>query len=289
MEHTFYAPAKVNLFLKIISRRTDGYHNLVSLVDPIDICDVIHIENAREDEIVITDDKGLLPSGSDNTIYRAAKLLKDTYHIRYGVHIHVEKNIPIGSGLGGPSSDAATVLKGLAGIWQLPCTDQEQNKLGARIGADVPLFLYGKSCIMEGIGDIITPADIPRLSYVVVYPEVVMKTKEVYERLKIVLTKKENDIKLMGVFRDIGDVANKLENDLEQVGITMCPKIGIIKETLKEAGASVALMSGSGSSVFGVFADDEQAQRASHCVKEMGRIYVTKSMGRGNSYGDYRC
>lgn len=287
MKHTFYAPAKVNLFLKVLSKRPDGYHNIVSLVDPIALFDVIHIEEVDDDVIIVKDDKGILPDGEGNTLYRAAKLLKEVFSIRKGLRIDVEKMIPIGSGLGGPSSDAATVLKGLSNIWQISITDEELMGIGKMIGADVPLFLYGKPCIMEGIGDIITPVDLPTLSYLIVYPGVIIQTKEVYERLKIVLTNKENDIKLMGNFKSIDGIVNNLENDLEQIGISMCPEIKTIKDIMMEAGAFGALMSGSGSSVFGIFENDIDARRASPFVQNMGSVFITNSSGRGNAYGDH--
>ena len=289
MKHTFYAPAKVNLFLKVLSKRPDGYHNIVSLVDLIALYDVVHIEEIDGDVIIVRDDKGLLSDGEGNTLYRAAKLLKETCSIHKGVRIDVEKMIPIGSGLGGPSSDAATVLKGLSKIWNLSLTDMELMGIGKRIGDDVPLFLYGKPCIMEGIGDIITPVDLPVLYYIIVYPGVIVQTKEVYGILRIVLTNKENDIKLMGNFKSIDGIVNSLENDLEQIGISICPEIKTIKDKMMEAGASGVLMSGSGSSVFGIFQNDMDARRASPFVQNMGSVFITNSAGRGNAYGDYGC
>ena len=162
MKQTFLSPAKVNLVLKVLSKRPDGYHNIFSVVDPVSLYDLIHIEEMDNDCIIVKDDKGLLPEGEQNTMYRAAKRIKETYSSDKGVHIYVEKKIPIGSGLGGPSSNAATVLKALSKMWHLSITDEEFVDLGRSIGADVPLFLYGKPCIMEGIGDIITPVTLPR-------------------------------------------------------------------------------------------------------------------------------
>ena len=281
MKQTFLSPAKVNLVLKVLSKRPDGYHNIFSIVDPVSLYDLIHIEEADHDCIIVKDDKGLLPEGEQNTLYRAAKRIKETYSVRKGVRIYVEKKIPIGSGLGGPSSNAATVLKALSGMWCLSVTDEEFVDLGRSIGADVPLFLYGKSCIMEGIGDIITPIKLPRLRYLIVYPEFVLSTKEAYSRLKIVLTNNENDIKLMGNFKNIGDIAGTLENDLEQVGMTMCPQIKTIKDILMERGAVGALMSGSGSSVFGVFRNERDVEKASRFVQNIGSIFMVHSHREG--------
>lgn len=281
MKTTCLSPAKVNLFLKVLSKRPDGYHNIYSVVDPVSLYDLIHIEQLDSDRIIVKDDRGVLPEGERNTVYRAAKLIKEKYAVRKGVNIYVEKKIPIGSGLGGPSSNAAAVLKTLAGMWGISVSDSEFNDLGKSIGADVPLFLYGKPCIMEGIGDIITPIELPHLWYLIVYPNVVLSTKEAYSRLKIVLTNIENDIKLMGNFKKIGDIADSLENDLEQIGMAMCPQIKTIKDLLMKTGALGALMSGSGSSIFGVFRSENDVEEASRFIQGAGSIFKAHSHREG--------
>ncbi len=131
---------------------------------------------------------------------------------------------------------------------------------------------------MEGTGDVISPLELPKMWYVIVYPNVVISTKTVYEGLKIVLTNKQNDIKLRGNFKKTGDIASILENDLERVGIIMCPQIGEIKERLKEAKALGSLMSGSGSSVFGIFANEEDAWQASSLLNKLGVVFVAHSL-----------
>jgi 4-diphosphocytidyl-2-C-methyl-D-erythritol kinase len=281
MKQTFLSPAKVNLVLKVLSKRPDGYHNIFSIVDPITLYDIIHIEEMDNDCIIVKDDKGLLPEGEQNTIFRAVKCIKDTYSIRKGVKIYVEKRIPIGSGLGGPSSNAATVLKAVSEMWHLSVTDDEFVDLGRSIGADVPLFLYGKPCMMEGIGDIITPVILPRLWYLIVYPGVALSTKEAYGRLKIVLTNNEKNIKLMGNFKNIGDIVGSLENDLEQIGMIMCPQIKAIKDILMGTDALGVMMSGSGSSVFGIFRNERDVDKASPFLQQMGSIYKAQSHREG--------
>lgn len=278
MEHIALSPAKVNLYLKVVSKRPDGYHNIESIVDPISIYDVIHIKEVDDGRTVVKDNRGVLPEGMGNTIFRAVELLRGRYRVRKGVEIFVEKNIPIGSGLGGPSSNAATVLRELAGIWGLDVKGDELHDLGKAIGADVPLFLYGRPCIMRGIGDIISPIELPGMWYIVVYPNVEIPTKEVYNRIKIVLTNTENDIKLLGKFKTLYDIANILENDLEKVGIIMCPQIETIKKTLKESGAVGSLMSGSGSSVFGIFKTEHDAEKALAHVKDLGKVFLAHSL-----------
>jgi len=278
MEHTALSPAKVNLYLKVLSKRPDGYHNIESIVDPISIYDVIHITETKNSGIVVRDDKGILPEGRGNTIFRAAELLRERHRVRQGIEIFVEKNIPIGSGLGGPSSNAATVLRELARIWGLDAGEDELFDLGRTVGADVPLFLYGRPCVMRGIGDIISPVELPRIWYLVVYPRVEIPTKEVYGRLKIVLTNTENDIRLLGKFKTLYDVANILENDLERVGSIMCPQIKTIKTILKQSGALGSLMSGSGSSVFGIFKSENDAEKALSHAKDLGEVFLAHSL-----------
>ncbi len=278
MKKTVLSPAKVNLYLKVISKRPDGYHNIQSIVDIVSLYDTIHIEDVEGGDTIIGDDRGVLPSGEANTVFRAVRALREASGVRRGVRIFIEKRIPIGSGLGGPSTNAATVLKELRNHWELPLSDDELRRIGGGIGADVPLFLNGTPCVMEGTGEIITPVSLPKMWYVIVYPSISISTKTVYEGLKIVLTNKQNDIKLRGNFKNAGDVAGILENDLEQVGMTMCPQIGEIKTRLKEAKALGSLMSGSGSSVFGIFACEEDARQASCLLHNMGVVFVAYSL-----------
>jgi 4-diphosphocytidyl-2-C-methyl-D-erythritol kinase len=288
MEHVFLSPAKVNLFLKVVSRRPDGYHNLVSLVDPISLYDVLHVEEEPTDRVIIEDDCNVLPQGPGNTIYRAIMALKERYGVKRGVRVMVEKKIPIGAGLGGPSSNAAVVIREMSRLWGLRASFEDLVALGKLVGADVPLFLYGKPCIMRGIGDIITPAQVPFLWYVIVYPRFVLHTKEVYEGLKIVLTRSENDINLSDTFSSVSDIADLLENDLEPVAFRQCPGIKSIKERLLQAGALGSLMSGSGSSVFGVFENEGGAREASQRVRDLGSVFIAHSIEEEGKDGDYR-
>jgi 4-diphosphocytidyl-2-C-methyl-D-erythritol kinase len=276
---TRMSPAKVNLLLKVVSRRPDGYHNLVSIVDIVSVFDVMHFTEAPDGTVTIRDVASLLPPGPENTIYRAVMLLRETYGVSNGIDILVEKRIPIGSGLGGGSSNAATALKELVDLWDLRVGPEDLVKLGAKIGADVPLFLYGKPCIMRGIGDVISSVELPKLWYVVVYPDVSISTKDVYNGLRIVLTKDENEVKVSGKFATALDIAKVLENDLEEVALVRCPEIKTIKERLRDAGAIGSLMSGSGSAVFGVFKDEGDARRAFEEVGGgFGSVFIANSV-----------
>ena len=281
MIETYSSPAKVNLFLKVLGKRTDGYHDLVSVVDIISLNDVLQVEEVSEDIVIVEDEGHLLPSGPANTIYRAAMLLKETYHVERGVRLRVKKEIPIGAGLGGPSSNAATVLNALVNLWNLPINSLGLTDLGSKIGADVPLFLYGKSCVMKGVGERITPIKIPCIWYVIIYPGIILHTKDVYGGLKIPLTLAQNDITLSGQLDTVFDVARMLENDLEKVAFSMHPEIETLKERLQEAGAIGSLMSGSGSSVFGVFENEPGARIAAEKVSDSGSVFVVHSSQPG--------
>jgi 4-diphosphocytidyl-2-C-methyl-D-erythritol kinase len=278
MDHASLSPAKVNLFLKVVSKRADGYHNLVSIVDIVSIYDVIHLKEIPGEAVIVRDSAGSLPEGTGNTIYRAAMLLKETFGVSTGVEIFVDKNIPMGSGLGGGSSNAATTMKELVRLWGLQVDLPELIQLGKKIGADVPLFLYGKSCVMRGVGDRVTPVKLPGMSYVIVYPNVVLSTKDVYNDLRIVLTKGQNEVTFSEQFSSVLDIADMLQNDLEEVAFARCPIIKIIKERLKEAGAVGTLMSGSGSAVFGIFGGKREAREASQKVGGLGRIFLASSI-----------
>jgi 4-diphosphocytidyl-2-C-methyl-D-erythritol kinase len=277
-ERVLLSPAKVNLYLKVVGKRPDGYHDLVSVVDVISLYDVLRIRAGEDGEVAVRDDRGLLPDGQANTIYRAIMLLKERCGRPDGVSVEVEKRIPLGSGLGGGSGNAATVMKDLARAWGLSLTPEELSGLGRQVGADVPLFMYGKSCIMRGVGERIMPVELPKIWYVVVYPGVAISTAEVYRGLRIVLTKRENDVTFSGKFSQVVDVADILENDLEEVAISICPEIKTIKEQLRGSGALGSLMSGSGSAVFGVFEDETRARKASEEVGSLGSVFIAHSV-----------
>jgi len=277
-ERTVLSPAKVNLYLKVVGKRPDGYHDLVSVVDIISLCDVLHLRQAEGGRVSVRDDRGLLADGPANTVYRAIMLLKERYGNLDGLAVDVEKRIPVGSGLGGGSGNAATVMKELVSAWGISVRPEELAELGKGVGSDVPLFLYGKSCIMRGVGERITPVALHKMWYVVVYPGVAISTAAVYSGLRIYLTKNENDVTVSGNFSQITDVADMLENDLEEVAISICPEIKPIKERLLEAGALGSLMSGSGSAVFGIFENEGAAQKALEKLGGLGSVFIAHSL-----------
>jgi 4-diphosphocytidyl-2-C-methyl-D-erythritol kinase len=277
-KHVSLSPAKVNLLLKVVSKRPDGYHNLVSIVDLVSLYDRMHIRIIPDGGVVVRDTAGLSPDGQENTVYRAIMLLRERFRQTSGVEVQIEKGIPMGAGLGGGSGDAATVMKALVRLWDLPVTLPELMDLGSRIGADVPLFIFGGPCVLRGIGERVSPVSLPSLWYVIVYPNVALSTKDVYSGLRNLLTKGENEVRFSKDFSTPLDVANVLENDLEEVALLKCPQIKTIKERLIKAGAVGSLMSGSGSAVFGIFRDEKEAREGLAEVGDLGSVFAVRSV-----------
>ncbi|MCX8021661.1 MAG: 4-(cytidine 5'-diphospho)-2-C-methyl-D-erythritol kinase [Syntrophorhabdaceae bacterium] len=283
----FLSPAKVNLFLKVLSKRPDGYHNIVSIVVPVSLYDEIYFKATEDGSISLEDEEHILPDGLENTIYRAILMVKERYGIKEGIKVHVKKRIPIGSGLGGPSSNAATTLIFLSNFWGLRIGMEEMMEMGRKIGADVPLFLYGSSCIIKGIGERVTPIELPKMWFVIVYPGIAIKTKDVYNGIKIVLTKDENDITLSAKIESVQDVAKILDNDLEKVATKICPTIEVLKGQMVKQGAAGALMSGSGSSVFGIFEREDTARKAAAFFEGSYKTFLATNIDsiRSNIWG----
>jgi len=175
----FKSPAKINLYLKILDKRLDGFHNLESAFQLIDLYDDIEIINLDSGEIKIRCEPPLIEM-KDNIIFKAVNILKKDYKIDKGIQINLKKNIPIGAGLGGGSSNAATVLLGLNKIWDLNITHQELLDRGKDLGADVPFFINGENAFVSGIGDQLELKKSERLKYVLLYPNINISTKEMF-------------------------------------------------------------------------------------------------------------
>ncbi|MFH1096074.1 MAG: 4-(cytidine 5'-diphospho)-2-C-methyl-D-erythritol kinase [Candidatus Desantisbacteria bacterium] len=256
-----YAPAKLNLYLDVIDKRADGYHNIVSIMQTIGLYDVIQIEEAKE--LSLECPALNLPSES-NIAYKAALLLREYTDKYQGASIKIDKHIPQGAGLGGGSSDAASVLIGLNQLWELGLNKQELMQIGEKLGADVPFFIIGGTCLAEGIGTKITGLpDLCNIWFVIVYPKINISTAWVYKNLKFKLTNEAKTVKIIssGIKNnDITTICEGLYNGLEAVTLNHYPQISVIKNELKNAGCLAALMSGSGSCVFGITGTKEEAE-----------------------------
>lgn len=263
------APAKINWTLYVLDKRKDGYHNILSLMQCIELYDTLTFEGSDSVE-VITD---IQVPVEQNLVYKSAQLLNDRFGIKRGVRIRLDKEIPSGAGLGGGSSDAAYTLIGLNKVWDLGLGKDELKLLGSEIGSDVPFFFDCPIALVEGRGDIVKPLEIDnQYALLLLKPLVSISTAWAYEQLTKAtaeLTKTEdkfNNIQLIYNALRSGDVSlikSKANNDFEDLAMKKYPVIKELKEKLLDAGALMAIMSGSGSTVFGLFEDRDKAASAS--------------------------
>jgi 4-diphosphocytidyl-2-C-methyl-D-erythritol kinase len=258
------APAKVNLSLRVVGKRRDGYHLIDTIMVPVSLYDEIEIKRAKRGaKLTVTCDDPSIPSGKDNLAYKAAVLLLGKDAARRPVSIHIKKRIPAGAGLGGGSSDAAAVLIGVNRLLKLGKSRRELMKIALKIGADVPFFILGRPARAQGIGERLTPIKRGRrLDLVIVYPDFPISTAWAYHRLAFKLTKNIGKTSLNRHVWPLRGRALELVNDLEKPVLRRYPKVARLKQRLAEAGAVGTLMSGSGSSVFGLFSSGDKAKKA---------------------------
>lgn len=264
---TLQAPAKVNYRLDVLRRRPDGYHDLRMIMQRFDLCDDIRIALSDTPGIRVTCGREGVPDGPGNIAWRAADELLSLAGREVGVDIVITKRIPVAAGLGGGSSDCATVLMGLNQLLGLGLSDARLMEIGVKLGADVPFFIFKKTALAEGIGEQLTAIEqIPRVWLAIVNPNVPVSTAWVYQNLQ--LTNRSDDFKMPRFYSSIADICAILGNDLEKVTIRRYPVISEIKGRLLALGAAGTLMSGSGPTVFGIF---EQEDAARHAVVELTR------------------
>lgn len=274
---TLHAPAKINLYLAVTGKRSDGYHTLHSLVCPVGLADTITIE-LTDDRITVTCNNPSVPEDKANIAYTAAHAFLEKTQINTGLHIDIDKRIPVAAGLGGGSSNAAAVLMGLNRYYQKPLSDKEMHSLATMIGADVPFFLLGKAAWARGIGDQLTPVeDIPSLPVILVDPGTPLSTTVIYKNLNLRLTKYTGKHKNLSFEKLLSNEGCGLRNDLEPVAVKQCPEILNIKARLNALGAAGTLMSGSGSTVFGIFKKMTPAQNALDQLgdSQAGSVFLT--------------
>ena len=245
----FPAPAKLNLFLHVVGRRDDGYHLLQTAFTFIDRRDYLSFTQ-RDDDLIVRIDGPSDIAPNDDLCVRAAKLLQAKTATRKGVCIGLEKHLPWGAGLGGGSSDAATTLIVLNRLWKLDLSREELQKIGLELGADVPVFIYGRSAFAEGIGEKLTALEVPKAWYVVLTPPVHVPTKSIFADPE--LTRDSIPIKISDFSSAV------LRNDLETVTKHHFPEVSHYLQWLNEF--SPARMTGSGSAVFAAFSNQERAK-----------------------------
>lgn len=256
------SPAKINLFLQINEKRPDGYHDLVSLMCRISLYDEIYLEFAtKTTEIHCSNPQ--VPQNEANLAHRAATIFFSNLKMSEGVKITIEKRIPVAAGLGGGSSNAASVLMGLNQHYDHPFSRDQLMAMGLALGADVPFFIFQKPAIATGIGDKLEAFSDPFAFHILlVCPRFGVSTGEIYRNLNLRLTKCKKKLTKAPLMQYGFDAALHLCNDLETVTILEYPEISSVKAQLLKHGAQGALMSGSGPSVFGIFSDFDQAKKA---------------------------
>jgi 4-diphosphocytidyl-2-C-methyl-D-erythritol kinase len=263
------SPAKVNLHLRVLRKREDGYHDIVTLMQRISLYDEM-IFSISDHGITLSCPGSSLPENEDNIVYRAAAVLLSRSPRSPGIHIIINKKIPVAAGLGGGSSNAAVALKTINDMMALGYTDEDLMEIGATIGADVPFFILGKTAWASGIGDRFQIAEnIPPLWFVLVNPGFEISTKMVYESLNLRLTKQTVKYKCPELYT-VDDLIKGLHNDLEKVTLGLHPILQHIKNLLLHNGALGALMSGSGPTIAGIFREEKEAAKAQDALVNSG-------------------
>lgn len=266
------ALGKINLGLDVLGRRPNGYHDVRMVMQTVYLYDQILLEKTDKEGISLETNLFYLPVNENNLAYRAAKMLIDEFAIKEGVHISLEKHIPVAAGMAGGSSNAAAVLYGMNRLFQLGLTDQELMDRGVQLGADVPYCIMRGTVLAEGIGEKLTPLPaMPKCHVLLAKPPISVSTQKVYEKLDAQKVTKHPDIDgiLLGLQTgDLKKITSSIGNVLENVTITEYPQIERIKDVMKEEGALNAMMSGSGPTVFGIYDDKMLARRAAARIRE---------------------
>lgn len=283
MKRVFQSPAKVNLFLRVLGKRADGYHEIFTLMQPVSLFDELEISVSDGEGIAVVSDSVEAPGGAENLAHKAASLFLKSIAFRRRVEISVKKLIPVGAGLGGGSSNAATVLTALnemTGIW-LP--EGALMEMATRIGSDVPFFIRNGPALAGGRGEKLKSVRLPELHYILINPGFHVSTAWVYSSLGLTKVGENNNLLYSyEVPATREGVVEALVNDLEAVTLKHYPEISGLKEMLKSAGALGTLMSGSGPTVFGVFRSRDDAERAYDSlvpdIKGAARVFLAKGL-----------
>lgn len=285
--------AKINWSLRILGKRPDNLHEIRTTLQTISLHDRLSFEVSEDQEITLTCNDPEIPTDDRNLVVRAAHALQDRYSISKGARVHLEKSIPAQTGLGGGSSNAAVALLALARLWQIDANANDLITIAARIGADVPFFLFGGSMLGTGTGTTLSALpDSSAHHLVIIAPSAGVSTRDAYASLQAVpLTSDTSEFILSSSQNGVvsGDsppwLTSDFANDFESVIFDIYPEIGRAKDLLLAAGAKAALMTGSGSSVLGVFADQKSQQQALEKIQcEAGwRIFPCVTVSR-NEY-----
>lgn len=263
------APAKINLMLRITGQRNDGYHLLQTVFQLTELCDWITFHELDDDQVVLKTPIPSVPEASDLTI-RAAKLLKQETGCQQGVCIEVEKNLPMGGGLGGGSSDAATTLLVLNQLWRLDLSVEKLMQLGLQLGADVPVFVFGYASWAEGVGEKLERVDVPEKWLVIIKPDCHVDTKEIFSVKD--LTRNSKSITMADFLE--GQHRNDCLNVVRELYQP------VAKAIVDLAAFSEARLTGTGACVFAQFDSKESAQNAFQELSKQWQVYLTRGLNK---------
>lgn len=284
------AYAKLNLSLDVLGVREDGYHEVKMIMQTVKLFDKLTFRLLEEDEIRLKTNLGFLPVNENNLVYKAVKLLKDTYHIDKGMEIDLFKCIPVAAGMAGGSTDCAAALVGASKLFGLHLDKKTLMELGVKLGADVPYCVLRGTALSEGIGEVLTPLPpIPSCHILIAKPPISVSTKFVYEHLdaKTDITHPDVDGMIEAIKAgDIKGITSRFGNVLETVTIPEYPVIEDIKKIMLENGAMNSLMSGSGPTVFGFYEKEEDAKKTAALIREKelsNQVYVVQPFNQNIS------
>ncbi len=276
------AYAKINIGLNIISKRDDGYHNIETVFQQIDLFDQIVVKRIPESSIIIRCSNKKVPTDHHNLCYKAVKLIQESTAIKEGIAIEIHKRIPLGAGLGGGSSDAAAAITGLKQLWRFQITPAELHRHALRLGADVPFFLHGGTALASGVGENLCSLSLPFKFYcLLIYPNIEISSTWAYKNFNFVLTKTKKCIKLSQIFFQrlhTEELKSVISNDLEEVVFQKYPVLRQLKQLLYRCGAFFAGMSGSGSTIYGLFKNYLEAVVVMRSIPKPYQIILAKPM-----------
>lgn len=286
-ENSFTLPsyAKINLFLRVVGKRADGFHEICTIFQTVSLCDSLTFN--ENDEVILTCDDEKIPTGETNLIVKAARLLQDRFGIKIGARIHLEKRIPAPGGLGGGSSNAAIALLGLMKLWKLEIGLEELCEIGETLGSDVPFFFYGGTALGTGRGtEVFSLEDFRQNHILIIAPKIDISTKDAFARLNVADLTNKGSKSILPICRNevnsLYSRQSELKNDFERVIFEIEPETARAKKTLFDCGAKRALMSGSGASVFGIFETSEKLQSATDAVRSESnwRVFPVETVSR---------
>ncbi|WP_212975907.1 4-(cytidine 5'-diphospho)-2-C-methyl-D-erythritol kinase [Bacillus sp. J14TS2] len=277
------APAKINLTLDILGKRSDGYHEIEMVMTTIDLADRLELVLLEEDRIEVASQSRYVPDDQRNLAYQAANLLKKRFQIQQGVKISIDKAIPVAAGLAGGSSDAAATLKGLNEIWGLHLSTDELAQIGSEIGSDVSFCVHGGTALAQGRGEKISPLPTPPNCWVILAkPEIGVSTAEIYKNVNMKNVVHPNTKGMIAALNEQSyeGICNQLGNALEDVTLKMYPEVALIKEQMEKFGADAVLMSGSGPTVFGLVQHDSRLHRVYNGLRGFcSQVFAVRLLG----------